>query len=68
MPQAKALSIDPTLSSKGYSTLLWEALAGHLLTKPPKEEVLPWAGPEATLSSACDSDKGHMRIRGLLSH
>lgn len=34
MPQAKALSLDPTLSPKGYSTLLWEALAGHLLNKP----------------------------------
>lgn len=33
-PWAKVLSLDPTLSSKGYSTLLWEAWAGHTPTKP----------------------------------
>lgn len=34
MSQAKALSLDPTLSPKGCSTPPWEALAGHLPTKP----------------------------------
>lgn len=33
-PQVKALSLDHTLSSKGCSTLLWEALADSLPAEP----------------------------------
>lgn len=33
MPQVKALSLDPALSPKGCSTLLWEALADSLPVK-----------------------------------
>lgn len=48
-----ALRLDPTLSSKGCSTLLWRALAGPLATKPWGGSA-PLGRPEARVIYACD--------------
>lgn len=67
MPQAKALSRDPTLSSKGYSTLLWEALAGHLLTNP-EEECSRGQALKLRYPVPVTQTRGTWEYQGLLSH